>query len=490
VAGHGGPRESPLWSEYYEVHARPVPNWLGHAVLALLLGIAPPLVAEKLLLSAIVLLFLYGLRYLAGAVAPERRPLALLGFPFTYHWLLQMGFYNFSLGLGLYLLAVGFWWRRRARAGLRLALAGNALLLLCYFAHIMALLLALASIGVLWLATLERGNLRRHLLHVPILAPQLALPLWFVSTETTAALSGGWSFAAMANFLFRLQVLFTFGAAQRTLGTALAVLFALLLAFTFWRCKLRRGDGRPRPRFLPEDGFLLLAVLFVVLFFVAPDGSAGGSLVKQRLSLFPYLVLVPWLSPAPLRAAKGVGTVALALLALWNVAFLVRWERALDREMREMLAGLEPVPPGSRVLVLLFDRHGPAARIDIYGHVVDYVAIEKGLIDWDNYEAATDLFPTRFRPWVQRPDLWDTYFHVEDVQIAPWAPRTDYVYAWKMPPDSPTARRVRRHYRLLAEHGGGQLYERQRRRRREPAASPAAAPGASRATAPAASGVR
>jgi hypothetical protein len=39
---------------------RPNPNWLGHIVMALLMAIVPPLIAEKTLFSAIVLLFLAG----------------------------------------------------------------------------------------------------------------------------------------------------------------------------------------------------------------------------------------------------------------------------------------------------------------------------------------------------------------------------------------------------------------------------------------------
>src|SRR5262245_2872526 len=77
----------PLFQQYYEIVWRPYPNWTSHATMALLMFVVPPLVAEKLLVSGYVLLFLGGAWYLVGAVRPEERWLAFLIFPFVYHQL-------------------------------------------------------------------------------------------------------------------------------------------------------------------------------------------------------------------------------------------------------------------------------------------------------------------------------------------------------------------------------------------------------------------
>ncbi len=448
----------PILEQHYEINPRPFPNWSGQVVMALLLGVVSPAAAEKLLASVCVLLFLLGLRYLADAVDPARGWFAFLGFPLVYHWPFQMGFYNFAASLGLFLLSVGFWWRRREGLSLRGTLGLHALLLVCYFSHILSLLLALFAIGVLWLATLRKDNRRGHLLQIPLLAPQALLPLWFIASQEEPTTAGGWHPAAWWGYLRRLEVLFTFSPEQVRLGTAVATLFGLLVAWTLVREKVR---DRLRPR--PEDGFLLLAALFVLLFFVAPEQSAGGSLIKHRLSLFPYLILVPWLAArfAPAgRWVKSTGVVLLTLLALANLAWLTRWYRALDRETAVFADGLEAVAPQTRILALLFDRHGSAARVDVFGHAVARAALDKALVDWDNYQAATDFFPIRFKPTVNRPGIWKVYTDPANLWIAPWTGTTEYIYAWEMPPDVPVARRLRRKYRLVAESGGGQLFER------------------------------
>jgi hypothetical protein len=99
----------------FAIDAKPYPNLLDHIALALLLGEFPPRVAEKVFVSGILLLFLGGLWLFAGAVDARASLFAFLGVPLAHHLLLQSGFYNFSLGAGLYFITVAVWWRRRER---------------------------------------------------------------------------------------------------------------------------------------------------------------------------------------------------------------------------------------------------------------------------------------------------------------------------------------------------------------------------------------
>ena len=160
----------------YAIDAKPYPNLLDHLALAVLLGEFPPPVAEKVFVSGIVPLFLGGLWLFAGAVDPRASLFAFLGVPLAHHLLLQSGFYNFSLGAGLYFITVAVWWRRRKRDDGQTIVIVAILLLLCYFAHPMPALLAIGTIGLLWLAAL-RGRHARHLL---AFVPVLPLLAWFL----------------------------------------------------------------------------------------------------------------------------------------------------------------------------------------------------------------------------------------------------------------------------------------------------------------------
>jgi hypothetical protein len=449
---HDDPRY-PLFGQYYEVKAEPYPNWTGHGILALLMLAVPPLVAEKILVSVYALTLLAGAWYLAGSVRPDDRWLALLALPFVFNSLFQLGFYNFSLSLGLFLFVVGFWWRHRDRPGSPVYGVGiNLLLALCYFSHILSFGLALLAIAFLWLATLRRDSWRRHLLHVAVLAPQAFLPIWYLTREGGNAVASYWPLSRLVSYLLSLRVLSPFGGHQDWLAVLLALTFLALLLLTLWREGLRPWRQ--------ERAFPLLAAFFVLLYFVSPEAMAGGSMLKNRLSLYPWLLLIPWLAPRLGPRARRLAAAALALVALLNLAFVIHWYGRLSGEMEGYLAGLATVEPGSRVLPVSFAHRPQGSRLDILGHAMSYAALEKGLIDWDNYEAASPLFPVRFAESVPWPPIADIEGRPGRIHVRQWARRADYVYTWRMRPQHPFKGRLERLYQPVAQANGGVLWKR------------------------------
>ncbi len=452
-----GNAEYPLFQQYYEINWRPYPNWVSHATMALLMFVVPPLLAEKLLVSAYVLLFLGGAWYLVGAVRPRERWLAFLAFPFAYHQLFQFGFYNFSISLALFLFVLGCWWRYRAGPKLAFAVKINLLLWLCYFAHILSFVLALAAIGVLWLATLRRDSWRRHLLHIPILMSQLVLPLWFLM-QGGGGMRAGWPLRRLVRYFTQLQALVSFGEVQRWCAGALAALFLLLLLYTLWRKGLRR------PLFEEADAFLPVALLCLLVYFFSPGGMAGGGLLQQRLSLYPYLVLIPWFALELAPTPRKIAVVALAVIALLNLGYLIHGYRSRGRDMEAYLSGLDAVQPNTRVLPLLFER---AAPMDSLSHATCYAALDKGLIDWNNYEAKLPYFQTRFRRSVAFPDLTGILRAPGSLRVRVNRDLIDAVYTWKMPLRDPLRERLGRHYERIASRSGGELWQRIESRRGE-----------------------
>lgn len=452
VRQHGNAAEHPLLGRYYEVDARPLPNWLGHAAMAGLMTAVPPRTAEKLLVSGYVLLFLAGTWFLVASVDPARGWLAFLAFPLVYNQLFQMGLYNFCLGLALLLFAVGIWWREREALDARLVLGMNALLLLIWFAHLVAHVLTLIALGTLWLLTR-----RRRLAHLTVLAPQVLLPVWFLASLEGEMRWMPWRAEVLWAYLLQMGQVFSLHDGLR-IGTVLGLVFLALLALTLWG----RIAGR-RIGWREEDAFLVLGALFGVLFFAAPDEGLGGSLLKQRLALVSPLVLLPWLAPelAPGwgRRSRAVAVGGLVVLSLAHAGFLLQWYRSADRDMRQLVAGTVDIAPRTRVLPLLFERNA-ASWDGVLGHSFSYAAVEKELLDWSNYEAASGYFPVRFRSGVRRPDAWLIEARPGDLDPGAWRDEIDYVYCWKMRPGSGVARRIEEHYALVAERGPARLYAR------------------------------
>lgn len=399
-------------AQFYEIDWRPHPNWLGHAFMAAAMTILPPVIAEKLLFSAIVLLFFTGAWMLGGATV------ALLAAPLSYHLLLQGGFYNYSLGVGLHMIVVAVWWCRRDRIVLN-----TALLLLLYFAHAVPAAMAVVSIFFLWLFTERRGRDLMPLIPVALLFGWFALhPVLRMETWT-------WDGALLLWPLWRLPLLLTFDERQLWLGTGLAILYAILVAMAI---RQRRH----------ADPFLLLALLCVVIYLAAPIGAGEGLVLKARFLIFPYLVVLGFLRSVRWPAALAV---ALAVVAAANVAFLTsEWRRA-DRDIARFLSPLQRTAPRKTLLPLLFE------RAPFRTHAVDYVAIERELIDFDNYQAALGDFPVKFRDELSRPEI----FAIETSPSTVVAD-ADYIFTWKQA----SGWRAPEHYRLLAAEGAARLYGR------------------------------
>ena len=223
-------------TDFYQIDWRPNPNWIGHAVMVALLTVLPPLVTEKVFVSAIILLFLYGAWLLAGESA-----YAFLAFPFVYHQSLQFGFYNYSFAAGLYMLIVSFWWKRRDRPNARTIGWMTVLLLVCYFSHPLPLLIAMMSIGMLWLFTIRERPFRQHVLHLLAFIPASALMFWYYTTQR--AVSKPPELRHLIDFIARGQFALTFDQRQQTFGIAIVVLYAVLAIATLWLDRRRAANA-------------------------------------------------------------------------------------------------------------------------------------------------------------------------------------------------------------------------------------------------------
>ena len=468
----------PAVNAYFELAGKPFPNWLTHLLLAGLMWAAPPLVAEKLLLSGYVLLFLGGLWYLAGAVDRERRWLAFVGFLLVYDAPLQWGFYNFCYSVGLFLIAVGYWWRRRDSFDLGVAVRLNLVLVLCYFAHLTSTVVALLAIAVLWLATLRREGLARRWAQAAALAPQLLLPLWFLSAQRGKSYPTADDLGALWTSFVRFDAFLGLDE-QRRFAAVVQAVFALLLALSIAARLRGRRRLPPPPRGTAagaqggDAGFLLLAAVLATVYLVAPDGMAGGGGLKMRLALYPWLVLIPWLSPALRGGARAAAIVVLALLAALDLGIVLRAYRQAEPQLEAFVHGMDRAAGDAVVMPLLFPRERGCAQPCYLAHASGYAAIAKRLVDWDNYEAVTGLFPLRFKDFASHDTL---LYEARPQEVKPreLMRQVDYVYCWRMPRDQPIARRLRRNLALVADDGDSQLFRSPRFQEREaPAAPPA-----------------
>lgn len=458
---------SPELARVFRIDTHPYPNWLSHALLWLALAVAPPLIAEKLVLSMIVLLFLTGCWMLAGAGcwmpagagcwmagAAERgsRVYAFLAMPLTFNLLLQMGFYNFMLATALMMIAVAYWWRTSTidPSFLLPSIALAALLVLSYFAHPIPTAVAILFIGVASIVLR-----RRVLLTYIAFVPALVLLAWFALRPSAEAATWNWNGVVMWQPLTRVLLLLTLDLRQIAFGTAMGIVFGVLIIITI---ALENIDWQ-RHRVIVRDReiFLLLTAIAVILYLAAPLGMNGDLLLKARFLLFPYLIVLPWLTP---RLGRLPLAIALALLATANVFFIRDGWKRNDKVIAQAIAPLAATEPSRTFVALIFDRSSPHATVAILSHAVSYAAAERRLVDLGNYEAATGHFPVAFRDDAIRPNIFALESAPQDFDPTPYLSSLDYIYTWKMPIGSALETRLLEHYAVTAVEAEARLYRR------------------------------
>lgn len=274
-----------LLREYYVLNKNLVPNWFDHLVMAGLMYIVPPLVAEKILLSGYVILLPISISYALQAIRPDAGFLAFLAFPFIYNFPLHMGFYNFSYSLPMFFFVVGYWLKYQNRFTFRRIVTLSLLSLLLYFCHLFSLVTAYVAIALLtiWLTVLDfaqqsrqqQFNLRslsrafriRALVPLCAFLPTLILVVMFFSRKSAASSDTVWYPVAVWKRVLDLFILRSLGSYERLellFSTALAVLFVAVCLYVLRSKVVHRQINS-------WDGFFLIAAAYVVIYFIAPD---------------------------------------------------------------------------------------------------------------------------------------------------------------------------------------------------------------------------
>lgn len=378
------------------------PNYLSHVLLAGLLSMAAPWLAEKLLLTLFVLGLPLALRYALRALPTGADWLAILGFPFIYSVVLLWGFYNFCLSLVLLLVALGYWQRHAGRWRPTTILGLAAVLTLLYFAHPMSYLVSGLLLGLLAVAgSGQRWPARLRELGVLLLAYLPTLPLlgWYFGQQGAAMRHPAEAYGENLWNWLRLEPIHYVGSAEGTYRWLVAGLLAAATGLAI-RQVLR---GKADPRISPwAVGALLLLAAYVAL----PDEVAGGSITRPRWGLLSYLALlgglaaVPW-SPRVRVVGLTLGTIVAAAL----LSFRLQKLRDFQPGLVEYQSVLPYLRPGSTLLPIAYGdaNHlpgslNPGTYISVLSEVVNYLAVERQLLCYGNYEATTGYFPLVWRP--------------------------------------------------------------------------------------------
>ncbi len=314
--------------------------------------------AEKIFTCLEIVCFAAGLRWCATAVGPSGQWVSLLTGPLLLPWYLLMGFFNYSVGLGLALFAAGFWLRLHRN---RWAAAGYGLsTLLLVFSHPVPVLILLVFI------MLDLARRRFSAAPADGQSPKLRLAaagytvclalypsLAIDNSRTASTLSDIGFHASFARTVLLLTGMSPYNTRSHGVwinGYRLAV-YALLFLSLLWGWRAVRAN-RPERGLAPSTAFFTYAFGFAVLLPWLPDRLNGGVFFATRMVILVWVFAMLAASGLE-KFGPGLPRVCVGLGALFTVLTLVPAERTL-RPLALSLARMEsvPLPPHAEALVL------------------------------------------------------------------------------------------------------------------------------------------
>lgn len=365
----------------YQAHWALLPN-IGVDVLAMpLLTVLPPLAAGHVIVIAILAVLYGGVLYFHWALTGQRSLLpALLLLPLLYNYVLNWGFANFLLGLGLAFWAAGWWLRHRIHP--RSAVPVSCLMaLLVFFCHGIAFVLYGLMLALLETAFFLRprspGEAPRRaadlvralaLLAVQAILPALYFLLW------RAGVAGGVPVDVLpaarepfAHWLARdafnhlESILRVEEGPSLTFDIATLFLQVGIILFLMWRGRVWLA----RPAWLAVGAGMLLALIPIPPMF-------GMAFIADRLPLFAALLAIgalcvrrePWVGVE--RATLGI-LIVTVLVRL--AATAVSWHGYADlyREYVSVAAHISPRKLTVPVPVGLGNHETKVPRTEMFG---------------------------------------------------------------------------------------------------------------------------
>jgi hypothetical protein len=283
-----------FYSNFYHIVYQPNPNWLATFVMALLMFVVNGFIAEKIFLTAYILLFISGFYLLLKKISGINLWLLVL-LLFVFPHTLAKGFYNFSFSIAFYFWVVWCWLCFLNRRNMRNGLLFFFFLTLLFFTHLLSFVFgAFTCAALLWSCAAAESNgwwrplkSKNFIYNVGLFLffylPFVVLSLWFTEKQGGLQLQ-------LKPHLYRLIELLEFKYAvnithaedlfAEIAGALLTVLFGISLITPPVKRAIHKYDG------------LLLSLLFVLFVYVCFPEAYMGRLILTAMRVQPFVFIL------------------------------------------------------------------------------------------------------------------------------------------------------------------------------------------------------
>ena len=392
------------------------PNWLSHIMLAALLRIFSPVIAEKVFLSIAIGIIPISFFYFLNAVHKDREGkfvYAWLGFPFAYNYLLYMGFYNFTLSISCFFFSFGFWWKHKDDMQVRHLGWLYVLLLLTYLSHIASYGLIVLGIsvaaGCTWggkafaAAWRERhaewfrefiGHLKPLFRFLLYMAPiYFVLIEYYLESLKKHPRGNHRGMEWIWEYFWGVKSIVYFSDWHVPVNYFLLTVLGIAIVVSIGY-RIRRKEWVKQ-----TDAFLLIALLFTYMFIRAPWSYGPGGWINDRIHLYILLMLAAWLIPDMGKIARYGIAACLIIFSLLHFGRTAYDHGRIAPEIKELVSGARMIEPHTTFRHRSPDWHksdalGRVEYVTPFVHSTAFYGVHADdIVHLLNYEANYDYFP-------------------------------------------------------------------------------------------------
>jgi hypothetical protein len=420
---------SDILRKYYTISYKFTTNTAVHFLLAFLMFFASPLVAEKLFLSMYIILTPVSMRYILSSINKKCAYLAMLSVPFLYTWIFRKGFYSMLLGIPASLFAIGYWIKYGDGFDIKRCVKFSLILLITYFIHVFSLSVVFVSISSLiawriFSALRDRPKDftpdRKYI--IGLFARNMAMPL---AAFTPAALLAMLNSGAASQFYIsvppeglwtEIRYLFTFVTDNVSWAGWTDITIYIFTAIIAYNIIIHIFALRLRSEW---DGFALATLLSIAIFLIGNGVMTSNvslsyfpprawniyNFIPERISSYVIFMLILWFS-ARSHTRYFKNTLRAAAIGLSAIFISIHLADNIKSEkyLKEYMSAADHIDRHATILPLVFGVQPPAhdnivlkQPVRVFRHLSGYIAVEKGGIDLDNYQANLPHFSATFR---------------------------------------------------------------------------------------------
>jgi len=391
----------PLLARFFTIKHIAPPYSLYYYALMLLSRVVPFLVADRLVIAAYFISFVFGFRFLARTIGPAADRATLLATILLVNWPLGMGFVNYCLSLSLSFWALGLWFRMLEKPRLPLRVGFVLLAVTMMMTHPVPFLVTMGVCGASLLLQLIRSRKAAHLpgtivTYLAAASCVIYIKLFVNAVPLQQPMIDSESF--LHRVINRARI-FSRGTGVNPFVDASHAIFVyrkgitLILVVALAVSLLQLFRNRKRGAFTTGDFFCVLSVLLAVLLPFLPPVLNGSSFFAERLLIFVWLFALmaasgsTLLAQTPGASPAGSSKPSPLAISLTLIAFMVVLHLTFLHRVDTILR-----PLGRQVAILDGASIGHTSQT---GLVIDQRAWNIPYVGpaWDPYFwAAADLF--------------------------------------------------------------------------------------------------